>query len=389
MIRDLQKQIDYCRGVSPLYGDIFQTFLTFSLAHESGEGDPQLVPFFKALDAVRAKRVFVSWIEVPLLLAGALHHLALIGKSPAMAGYYATCGGGYEAKERDALARTIRQTLIDFPDEITSFVRDNYVQTNETGRGLGWLLPLLSRWRGPGQDIILVELGCSAGLGLIADHYGYDLAVPDGRWRAEGSPHFCHKIEAIDAGYPRALLDKMPLLRGAITHRIGCDHNPLDCRKTADKDLLEALIWGDNAPRLERLRAAIKTQIPFWQNGSISQVRGDIAAAVPALAADAAALAQEGALIFFFNTIASCYLDNAHYARLKAAIEQAFSGPLGDFECLWVEMEMPRDNEALPDFAQDHEVLLRRHECAARGVLETRYFGATQAHPHTFWLFDG
>ncbi|MFQ5436798.1 MAG: DUF2332 family protein, partial [Anaerolineae bacterium] len=59
---------------------------------------------------------------------------------------------------------------------LAPFLQTATVQTNETGRGLAWLLPLLyTGWEGAH----LVDLGASAGLNLAADGRHYQLVAGD------------------------------------------------------------------------------------------------------------------------------------------------------------------------------------------------------------------
>ena len=57
-------------------------------------------------------------------------------------------------------------------EPLAAFIRSANVQTNETGRGLAWLLPVACLgW----PAVHLVELGASAGLNLVAERRGYRL----------------------------------------------------------------------------------------------------------------------------------------------------------------------------------------------------------------------
>src|SRR5690606_1327638 len=70
------------------------------------------------------------------------------------------------------LHHALRETIFARRDSLAAFIRRANVQTNETGRGLVWLLPVACLgW----PAVHLVELGASAGLNLVADQRAYRL----------------------------------------------------------------------------------------------------------------------------------------------------------------------------------------------------------------------
>ena len=382
MIDDLQRQARYCQSTSPLYAALFAILTGICRAHDEGQDDVALKGFFEILGHCWQGRRFTAWFERPLLLAGAIHEQVLCGHAPELARFYATCGGQFDAAQAGALAGALQTALMKRHQAMAPFLSQPGIQTNESARGLTWLLPLLAHWRAADRPpLSLIELGCSAGLGLVADHYGYQVALPDDQlWTQKGAPSFALRVQGRGAARAGVDLTDMAALGKAVKTRTGCDLRPLDCADANQKRLLEALIWGDNAPRLERLRAAMATR-----TGTMLRFeRGDMVDCVQQLAQSPAAYAP---MICTFNTIASCYLDDAHYGRLRAAIAAAFHGPWADKDCLWIEFEMPRAGEALPNHARDGEVLIRVHERGAGSGLQTRYFGAAAAHPETITVF--
>jgi hypothetical protein len=57
-------------------------------------------------------------------------------------------------------------------DTLAEFIRVGKVQTNETGRGLCWVLPsMMTGW----SAIHVVDLGAGAGLNLLADRRSFQL----------------------------------------------------------------------------------------------------------------------------------------------------------------------------------------------------------------------
>ena len=382
MIGDLLAQADYCKTVSPLYAALFETLAGFARAHADGQTDPALTGFFETLERCWEGRMFNAFFERPLLLAGAIHEQVLQGNAPELARHYPSCGGHFDARDQSGFAQALKATLAARHQAMVPFLRQPAIQTNETARGMVWLLPLLAHWHTAGQPpLTLIELGCSAGLGLIADQYGYQIrrpGMPD--WHQPGAPSFALELHGPGAGQAGETLHAMPELRAAIRHRVGCDLNPIDCADATQRRRLEALIWPDNVPRLQRLRAAIKTQ----DQSALRLETGDMVDCVHRLSRDSG---LEMPLICLFNTVATCYLDEDHYARLRQAVAQAFHGPWAARDCLWIEFELPRRGESLPDFAQGKEQLIRLHQGDGQGGLRTRYFGAAKAHPTAIEVF--
>ncbi len=383
MIDDLRLQADYCQKTSPLYAALYTYLAALYQDRADGRADPDLQGFFETVDQCWGGRRFTAWFERPLLLAGALHEQALWGHAPALSPFYASCSGFFSPSQSNAYGQAVRQVLRERHRAMVPFLSQETIQTNETSRGLAWLLPLLTHWQKARPAVTLIELGCSAGLGLVADGYGYRVHGPSEQiWAQEGDPKFEVALCGPGADHALALLADMPALSAAIRARIGCDLNPLDCRQENQKRILEALIWPDNAPRLARLRAAIKTQDQY----DLCFERGDMVACVKHLSARSFA---DTPMVVLFNTVASCYLDDDHYAALRHAIGAVFNGPWADKDCLWVEFEMPRTDEDLPDYAQGQEQLIKLHRLDGQGGLQTDYFGAAMAHPTEIEIFQG
>ena len=383
MIDDLRLQADYCQATSPLYATLYEYLATLYQDRADGRADPALHGFFETVDQCWRGRSFAAWFERPLLLAGALHEQALLGHAPALTPFYASVGGSFSPAQSGAYGHAVHQVLGERHREMVPFLSQETIQTNETSRGLAWLLPVLAHWQKARPAVTLIELGCSAGLGLVADGYGYRVHGAAGLvWSQEGDPCFGVTLSGGGAKRAHSSLAFLPDLSAAMGARIGCDFNPLDCRHESQKRILEALIWPDNAPRLARLRAAIKTQDQY----DLRFERGDMVVCVERLSARSFANTP---MVVLFNTVASCYLDDDHYAALHHAIGAAFNGPWADKDCLWVEFEMPRTGEDLPDFAQGQEQLIKLHRPDGQGGLQTDYFGAATAHPTEIEIFQG
>lgn len=182
-----------------------------------------------------------------LRLAGALHHAVLTGQAEALAPFYPSVGGLFD-EDRDTVAlwTAVRDSLNADPAAIRDFIRQP-PQTNEVTRSgvlLGGFLTLAQRCPLP---LNLREVGASAGLNLLFDHYHYRLG--SGSWGDPASPVHIHSLWQ---GAAPSLSALPPILS-----RAACDQHPLALATPAQRRRLEAYVWPDQAARLQRLRAAM------------------------------------------------------------------------------------------------------------------------------------
>jgi hypothetical protein len=142
--------------------------------------------------------------------------------------------------------------FIDLVERERALVRawlDRPPQTNEVGRAtalMGGLLHLPERTRGP---IRLFEIGCSAGLNLLADRFSY-VDTTGNRFGPERSP------VNLRPAWRGNHLTPWPDLEFA--EAAGCDLDPIDASTTEGRLALTAYVWPDQRNRLERLRGALE-----------------------------------------------------------------------------------------------------------------------------------
>ena len=125
--------------------------------------------------------------------------------------------------------------------EIEALMLERRTQTNEPAR-CALMLPLLAALP---QPLALLEVGASAGLCLLPDHYGYDY---DGHRLGNGSP----TLRCTPEG-PVPLPDALP----EVVWRAGLDLEPIDIDDPERVRWLELLIWPGEEYRLETLRGAL------------------------------------------------------------------------------------------------------------------------------------
>lgn len=156
---------------------------------------------------------------------------------------------------------------------------ERLVQTNEVNRSAvlfaahGWLTSRIEQ-----RPVALIELGTSAGLLLFWDKYRYDYG--DGRWHgALASPV---AIRCLLRGAVR------PPLSDALVNvvsRTGIDLSLVDAREADEALWLQALIWGDQRERAERLRGALSVALqepPKLVTGDALQELPAVLGAIPA-----------------------------------------------------------------------------------------------------------
>jgi hypothetical protein len=229
---------------------------------------------------------------LPLRLAGGLHALVLTGKDPALAAAY-TSGTDPTPEALAALNR--------HPAFLFDWLKSP-PQTNEVRRSAPLIAAAHWLTKRFGLPLILSELGASAGLNLLWDHYA--LHIGD---RTLGPSHPVLSLTPDWTG---------PLPTQAtprILDRRGVDLNPLDPQ--TDRLRLLAYLWPDQPDRITRTRTAL-----------------DLAARLgPQIdRADAAdwldsrlATPTPDALHLIFHTVAWQYFPPATQARALAAMERA------------------------------------------------------------------
>ncbi len=244
-----RQQEEFSTGYSPLYALLFRLVADW-LEAPGAAADPAvnwLVEAGRGRDS----------LTVTLLLAAGLHRDVLVGEGRVedLASYYPSAGG-LRFPDEPGFESALRQAIHAQRESLKTFIRSANVQTNETGRGLCWLLPVLSSgW----QAVQLVDLGASAGLNLVAERRAY-------RLQEAGSERY---LADLGTGWPPQFMvrcqgDVDPISRFGFRHvpritgRIGCDIIPFPLVTEDDALTLEAFIWADQVTRIQRLREGIQ-----------------------------------------------------------------------------------------------------------------------------------
>jgi hypothetical protein len=162
----------------------------------------------------------------------------------------------------------VRAALVDEADFIEEWLATERVQTNEVRR-CWWLVPcFLEVARRRSIDVFdCVELGCSGGLNLLWDRYGYEYT--GGSFC--GAPTF--------RGEERTPVPVSPL--PSVRSRIGVDAAPPDLGTDDGVRYLKSFVWAGQERRLADLDAAVEV----WRRDPPDIAVGDILDELPALLA--------------------------------------------------------------------------------------------------------
>ncbi|MDP3196027.1 DUF2332 domain-containing protein [Tabrizicola sp.] len=230
--------------------------------------------------------------SVPLRLAGGLHALALSGQALDLAAIYRT-----EADPTETALATIRAHPAFLLDWLTT-----PPQTNEVRRSA--VLIAAAHWLTArcGLPLVLSELGASAGLNLLWDHYALSI---HGHSFGPASPAL-----TLTPDWTGPL---SPFATPTILDRRGTDLNPLD--PVTHRLRLLAFLWPDQPERLARTRAALdlaaRLRPPVDRIDAAEWLETRLATPIP------------GALHLIFHTVAWQYFPPATQARALAGIESA------------------------------------------------------------------
>ena len=233
----------------------------------------------------------------PMAFLAAVHDELLRDPGHALAAYYPTTGG---AGPGPGLGEAFLAFCADRAERLAATLAVRRTQTNEVAR-CGCLLPAFAAVAG-GRPLALIEIGASAGLNLLWDHYAYDYGH-----RTAGVPSSPLTIACELVGPHVPPLDPPP-----VAWRVGVDLAPVDASDPDDARWLRACLWPDKPARQERLAAALAVA----REHPVDVRRGDALAALPGLIAEAPA----DALVCVFHTAVLIYFAREQIEALGALL---------------------------------------------------------------------
>ena len=186
--------------------------------------------------------------------------------------------------------------------EIEKIIKSRRTQTNEPAR-CATLLPVLASLP---QPLALLEVGASAGLCLLPDHYGYRF---NGRYVPPTHPGAAFPVFDCDCneGVP------IPPANVNVVWRMGLDLSPLDVCSNADANWLRALVWPGEGRRAELLESAL--QVARMHSPEI--VQGDLRHDLPGLVET---VPPDATLVVFHTAVLAYVASAADRARFGQTV---------------------------------------------------------------------
>ncbi|HXA27010.1 MAG TPA: DUF2332 domain-containing protein [Acetobacteraceae bacterium] len=194
-----------------------------------------------------------------------------------------------------------RALLRDNAEAVQALMLARRTQTNEPAR-CATLLPVLARLQ---QPLALLEVGASAGLCLLPDHYAYRYGT-----------HHVAPVSPMPAPlFACNTHGEVPLPDAApcVVWRAGLDLDPIDLDNTDDVAWLETLVWPEQVNRLDRLRMAISVA----RAARPPVMKGDLLIDLPELAAQAP---RDATLVVFHSAVITYVADQSARDRFAATV---------------------------------------------------------------------
>ncbi|QFZ16800.1 DUF2332 domain-containing protein [Saccharothrix syringae] len=213
----------------------------------------------------------------PTLLLAAAHRLVQAEPFHRLSDYYPSLGGSCGPDERTW--PLFREFVLERADKVRDLVSRRTTQTNEVRRA-ALLYPALAQVKGP---VGLLEVGCSAGLLLNLDRYGYRYQTQQAGQLAAGPAKASVGLHCALELAPGAELPKIPK-SVRVEARVGLDRAPADLTDEDTYAWLEACVWADQPERLRLFGAAAAAQRkspPEFVTGDAVADLGRAAARVP------------------------------------------------------------------------------------------------------------
>ena len=224
------------------------------------------------------------------LLLGAVHYLLLQQPDHPLAAYYPSLAPHPLPRER--VFPIFKAFCLEQQLALEEIITTHLVQTNEIRRCTYLLLAFAhlaqqTMHQGVAEPLALLEVGASAGLNLLWDHYAYlyQHHSPQGEqiWEA-GVTDAVVRLRCVVRGDH---LPPFPTQLPPVAWRMGLDLNPIDLRNAQHYLWLQALIWPEHHDRvalLEDARLIYHQHPPVLRRGDIATDLTDVLAEMPAYA---------------------------------------------------------------------------------------------------------
>ncbi|MBM7553035.1 hypothetical protein JOC33_001933 [Thalassobacillus pellis] len=187
---------------------------------------------------------------IPNLLFGAVHYLLLQGTDHQLKEYYPSLVD--KPKKNSHLFEAFKDFCLENGKEIKSILKNKLVQTNEVRR-CAYLYPVFCYiYQQTNKPLSLIEIGTSAGLQLLWDHYSYSYGTENIYGKNDSFVHLTSNVR--EGELPHHLLSLNP----PVNDRRGFDLHVSDLTKKEDFLWLKALIWPEHKDRLVNFEDSVK-----------------------------------------------------------------------------------------------------------------------------------
>jgi hypothetical protein len=256
-------------------------------------------------------------VRATLLMATA-HRLVQADPIHPLSRYYPSLGG-FDGVDSDTWP-LFRSFLLERADKARALIASRYTQTNEVRRA-ALLYPAVARAaKEAGGKVSLLEVGCSAGLLLGLDRFGYRYQCDGGEQLTAGPAKAAVGLHcALDLA-PGAVAPKLPK-KLAVVARAGLDRAPVDVSDEDELAWLEACVWADQPDRIRLLRTAAAEQAKHRP----ALISGD---GVDDLAPAAATLPPETPLVVLTSHVLAYFTADRRAAFVEALGALAASRPV-------------------------------------------------------------
>lgn len=215
-----QFAMEQCEGSSPFYKT-----LSLNIAE-----DPEL------LDVCQSAR---EDQPVPNLLFGAVHYLLMKEPHHVLRAFYPSLTDKPETGQSPFPA--FKEFVLTHHEQIRDLLKTRRVQTNEVRR-CAYLYPVfVSLYQEVNKPLSLIEIGTSAGLQLLWDHYAYSYG--DTVYGNQAS------ILTLSSEVKNGRLPDLSVGVPPVQSRVGVDLNISDLTIEDDRLWLKALIWPEHHDR--------------------------------------------------------------------------------------------------------------------------------------------
>lgn len=290
---------------------VFEGFRSMNVLQSSPLYDHLNTAFITQPELAAALLAAPPTERLPLLMFASAHYLlrnASAEADAALAAYYPSLGGS-RAPDPELVA-TFREFVTRRDEDLRALTSTRVTQTNEARRA-AVIRPALAaaQRQAGGREIALVEVGCSSGLMLLPDRYGYHYEQPGGSVLEFGNPVAPELVMETEVRGV-AEIPEWVAAPVRIASRVGIDRNPISADDTDQTDWLRACVWPEHLDRLARLEAALAQA----REARLDLRRGDLFDLLPAAVAEA----PEDAVVVILSSHVLPYLDKAD--------RQAFAG---------------------------------------------------------------